>query len=62
MLQEIESEKQVIETYEINNKKYTVITKCVDNKSTDELYHIVCKYIVDKLKERVYTSKKEVLK
>ena len=33
--------EQNVTTYEINNKKYTVITRCVDNvQNIDKLYDV----------------------
>ena len=38
--------------YEIDGKKYTVISKVVDNpKSTDKLYEILAKYALRRLNE-----------
>ncbi len=45
--------KHIIETYEIDNKKYTVITKCTDNaQNIDKLYDVICKYLIS----QIYTS------
>ncbi len=45
-----EEGNQDVEIYEIDNKKYTVITKCVNNvQNIDGLYDVICKYIVSKL-------------
>ena len=39
--------------YEINNKKYTVITTSIENKqNTDKLYDIISKYIVSQIKQK----------
>lgn len=49
MKQDIEREK--VEVYEIENKKYTVISKCVENlNNIDRLYDVLCKFAVSKLK------------
>lgn len=42
--------KQKEETYEINNKKYKVITKCIENsQSIDKMYSILCEVAISKL-------------
>ena len=43
-------QKQKTEIYEIEDKKYTVITKCVENaEKVDKLYNILCRYAISKL-------------
>ena len=43
-------QNEKIQIYEINNKKYTVITKCIENPNNEEkLYNLLCKYAVSKL-------------
>lgn len=47
-------ENEKIEIYEIENKKYRVITKCIENtQSVDKLYNILCKFAVNKLNSNV---------
>ena len=43
-----ENEKEESKTiYEINNKKYTVITKSVENtQNINKLYDFICKYAI----------------
>ncbi|MCI8587922.1 MAG: hypothetical protein HFJ49_04865 [Clostridia bacterium] len=42
--------KQNVAIYEINNKKYTVITKCVENvQNTNKLYDVICKYVISQI-------------
>lgn len=47
-----EDEKEINKTtYEINNKKYTVITRCVKNvQNTNKLYDVICKYVISQIK------------
>ena len=41
---------QNITIHEINNKKYTVITRCIDNaQSVEKLYDVICKYAISQL-------------
>lgn len=41
---------ETTQIYEIKGKKYTVITKCVENaQSIDKLYDILCQFIMEKL-------------
>ena len=41
---------QNVKIYEFNNKKYTVITRCMENaQSKDKLYNVICKYIVSQI-------------
>lgn len=48
MVQGVENQK--IEIYEINNKKYTVVTRCVENsQSAEKIYDILCKFAISKL-------------
>ncbi len=48
MVQKETNERE--EIYEINNKKYKVINKCVENgQSADKIYDILCKYAISKL-------------
>lgn len=48
MIQKNEREK--IEVYEIDNKKYTVISKNVDNpNNVEKLYNILCKFALSKI-------------
>ena len=50
MIHEIENQKEQVEVFEIENKKYTVITRCIENSlDTDNLYNIFCKYAISKL-------------
>ncbi len=43
----IENRKEIETTYEINNKKYTVITRSVENvQNVDKLYDVICKYAI----------------
>lgn len=42
--------RQNVTIYEIDNKKYTVITKYTDNpQSIDKLYDVICKYIISQI-------------
>ena len=44
--------KEEVNFYEIDGKKYTVISKVVDNlKNTDKLYEILAKYALRRLNE-----------
>lgn len=50
MIQELEKQEQKVEIYEIDNKKYTVITKSVENsQNIDKLYNILCNFAISKL-------------
>ena len=45
-----EKSGQNVTTYEIDNKKYTVITKCADNaQNIDKLYNLICKYAISQI-------------
>lgn len=45
-----EKNGQNVTTYEIDNKKYTVITRCVDNaQNIDKLYDVICKYVISQI-------------
>ena len=45
-----EKSGQIVTTYEIDNKKYTVITKCTDNaQNIDKLYDVICKYVISQI-------------
>ena len=36
--------------YEVNNKKYTVITRCTNNvQNIDKLYDVICKYVISQI-------------
>lgn len=49
MIQDDKKTKKV-KTYEIDNKKYTIITSCVDGcESIDKLYDVLCKFAISKL-------------
>lgn len=49
MVQDSKNIKNVT-VYEINNKKYTVITKNIDNaQSIEKLYDVICKYVISQL-------------
>ena len=53
-----EKKEKSVTIYEINNKKYTVIARCLDNaEHIDKLYDVICKYV----SSQIYTSKKEEL-
>lgn len=46
------TKKEKTTIYEIDGKKYTVISKVVDNpKSADKLYEILAKYALRRLNE-----------
>ena len=50
MIQEVNNQKEKVEIFEIENKKYTVITRCIENsQDIDKLYDIFCKYAITKL-------------
>lgn len=52
MIKDIKKEK--IEVYEIDDKKYTVISKCMQNmNNTDRLYDILCKYAISRINANV---------
>lgn len=43
-------QNEKLEIYEINNKKYTVITKYIDNsEKIEKLYDVLCKFAISKL-------------
>ena len=45
-----EKKRQNVTTYEIDNKKYTVITKCIENaQNIDKLYEVICKYAISQI-------------
>lgn len=45
-----EKDRQKEEIYEINNKKYVVITKCIENsEDINKLYEVLCKFAISKL-------------
>mgnify|MGYP000308886743 CR=1 FL=1 len=49
MIQEDKKEENKT-TYEVNNKKYTVITRCVENvQNRNELYEVICKYVISQM-------------
>ncbi len=42
--------RQDEKTYEIDNKKYTVITRCIENvQNMDKLYDVICKYAISEI-------------
>ena len=42
--------RQNVTTYEIGDKKYTVITKCKEEaKSLEQLYDFICKYVISRI-------------
>lgn len=48
------TEREKIEIYEIDDKKYTVISKCVENPNNiDRLYDVLCKFAISKLNASV---------
>lgn len=50
--------RQNVSTYELDNKTYTVITRCVDNaQNIDKLYDVICKYMVNYKRGVGYDSK-----
>lgn len=58
-------EKEKVEVYEIENKKYTVISRNVnEEENIDLLYNVLCKYALSKLNrlkiDCKYTIQKEV--
>lgn len=45
-----DKKKENTTIYEINNKKYTVITKCVENvQNVNKLYDVICKYAISQI-------------
>ena len=45
-----EKKRQDVTTYEIDDKKYTVITRCDDNvQNIDKLYDVICKYAISQI-------------
>lgn len=45
-----DKKKQNVTTYEIDNKKYTVITECEENEqSIERLYETICKYAISQI-------------
>lgn len=46
-----DKKRQNVTTYEIEDKTYTVITRCVENaQNRDKLYDVICQYIVSQIK------------
>lgn len=42
--------RQSVTIYEIDDKKYTVITKCVEDvQNMNKLYDVICKYAISQL-------------
>ena len=40
------------EIYEINEKKYKVITRCIENSQrADKIYNVLCRFAISKLQE-----------
>ncbi len=40
------------EVYEINNKKYKVITSCIENsESIEKMYDVLCQFAISKLEK-----------
>lgn len=36
--------------YQINNKNYTVITRCIENvQNINKLYDVICKYAISQI-------------
>ena len=51
MIQELENKK--VQVYEIDNKKYTVISKSIENtENIEKLYNVLCKFAISKLNEK----------
>lgn len=51
-MEDIKKERK--EVYEIDNKKYTVISKCGENpNSIDMLYNVLCKVVISKLNSNI---------
>ena len=45
-----DKKQQDITIYEIDNKKYTVISKCIENvQDTNKLYDIICQYVISQI-------------
>ncbi len=45
-----DKKKENTTIYEIDNKKYTVITKCVENvQNVNKLYDVICKYAISQI-------------
>ena len=52
MIKDLKKEK--IDIYKIDDKKYMVISKCVQNTiNTDRLYDILCKYAISRINANV---------
>ncbi len=50
-----DEKRQNVTTYEIDNKKYTVITKCVENvQNTNKLYDVICKYAISQISSNLH--------
>lgn len=48
MVQDIEN--QIEEIYEIDNRKYKVITRSIENsQSAEKMYDVLCKFAISKL-------------
>lgn len=49
MVEDEQKEKNMT-IYQIDNKKYMVITRCVENvQNIDKLYDVICKYAISKI-------------
>lgn len=45
-----DTENQIEEIYEIDNRKYKVITRSIENsQSTEKIYDVLCKFAISKL-------------
>ena len=50
-----DKKQQNVKIYEIDNKKYTVITRNVENvQNTNKLYDIICKYAISQINPNLH--------
>ena len=50
-----EKNRQNVTTYQIDNKRYTVITRTIDNaQNIDKLYDVICKYIISQINWKLH--------
>ena len=44
------NDKEKVSIYNINNKKYTIVTQCTENaENIEKLYDVICKYVISQI-------------
>ena len=50
-------QKEKIAIYEVDNKKYTVVTKCIENaQNIQYVYDVIVNYVIEEINLKIHNT------